>query len=87
MTNKKLNLTNVQKRILSQMQEYGYLLVWVKGAFFYEFRKGDKSISSYISSRTAKALLSIHGLLEVCENDVAKTSYCLSETGKQLIID
>lgn len=84
MTNKKLNLTNVQKRILSQMQEYGYLLVHNRFHLFFVFQRGEKILSSYVSNVTAHSLIKKDGILEVEKETEEFTYYKLTEEGRKI---
>lgn len=85
---KEIRLSDAQKRIVQQMREYNYLLVFVKGHSFWEFRKGkDKSISYNISSRTAKALADNCKIIEFYGADVEKACYRLTDFGKICPLD
>lgn len=83
-----IKLSEAQKRIIRQMQEYGYLLAWSRSYQFWEFKKGEKSISYNVSTRTAQSLVNL-GLLEIeganVENQISVgIQYKLSKKGKSI---
>jgi hypothetical protein len=82
---RKIKLSNAQKRIIQLMRDHGYLLVWNREYFFWEFKSNGKSVYKNVSSLTAQSLLSREVILEVNENIPNKNiSYRLTELGKTI---